>query len=326
MCCACGLLVWSSAVLAADWNRFRGPNGSGVSDARALPIVFGPKTNLLWKTDAPQGSSSPIVAGGRVWLAGCEENRLLLRCLDRKSGQLLWERSIEAARTQRKSQPNDAASSTPVTDGRNVYALFSGFGLVSYTIAGRERWRTPLGPFDQPHGMASSPILTEGAIIVLADQVTDSYIAAFDPAKGKLKWKAPRANLVGGYSTPLMCAGQLIVSGPLELVAYQNVLYLLKDGGILTSVNPENGEVQRRERLEGAAERYFASPVAGDAKVYAVSEAGKVAVIKAGAQWQLLAMNDLGEACYATPALAEGQILLRTKRTLWAFGGTANLK
>src|SRR5439155_7179178 len=138
----------------------------------------------------------------------------------RKSGQLLWERSIEAARTQRKSQPNDAASSTPVTDGRNVYALFSGFGLVSYTIAGRERWRTPLGPFDQPHGMASSPILTEGAIIVLADQVTDSYIAAFDPAKGKLKWKAPRANLVGGYSTPLMCAGQLIVSGPLELVAY----------------------------------------------------------------------------------------------------------
>ena len=101
---------------------------------------------------------------------------------------------------------------------------------------------------------------------------------------------------------------------------YQNVLYLLKEGGLLAAVNPQNGEVQKRERLEGAAEQYFASPVAADGKVFAASETGKIAVIRAGADWQLLAVNELGEECYATPALVEGQILVRTRRTLWAFG------
>jgi outer membrane protein assembly factor BamB len=102
---------------------------------------------------------------------------------------------------------------------------------------------------------------------------------------------------------------------------YQDVLYLLKDGGILTSVDPETGDVLRRERLAGAEGRYFASPVAGDGKVFAVSEAGKIAVVKAGREWELLAANDLGEECYATPALAEKRILVRTKHALWAFGG-----
>ena len=51
-----------------------------------------------------------------------------------------------------------------------------------------------------------------------------------------------------------------------------------------------------------------------------MNESGKVAVVKAGREWELLAVNDLGEECYATPALAQGQILVRTKRSLWAFG------
>ena len=102
---------------------------------------------------------------------------------------------------------------------------------------------------------------------------------------------------------------------------YQNVLYLLKDGGILTSVDPDTGEVIRRERLAGAPGRYFASPVAADGKIYTVSESGKIAVVQAGRQWELLTVNNLGEECYATPALAQRQLLVRTRRALWAFGG-----
>jgi len=440
--------------VAADWPRFRGPNGTGVSDAQRLPVEFGPKTNLLWKVDAPPGSSSPIIASDRVWLTGFDGNRLLLWCLDRKSGQRLWERSRDGARIERKSKPNDAASSTPLTDGTNVYALFSGFGLVSHAADGTERWRAQLAPFNQPHGMSSSPVLVGNSIVVVADQVTESYVAAFDAATGKPRWKSPRPNFVGGYSTPVVCQGQLVVAGPLELVAYapatgerlwsapkmgvmpigspvcdgdriyvnngavppfealakdmkadrngdgrltpdefpdpsfkeavlaidrvygngdgavdkaewdgalklmqtlnalvavslkgshpqelwritkslpdvpspllyQKVLYLLKDGGILTSVNPESGEVLKRERLEGAVGRYFASPVAADGKIYIVSEAGKVAVVESGAEWRLLALNDLAEECYATPALAPGQLLVRTRGALWAFGAKA---
>jgi hypothetical protein len=61
--------------------------------------------------------------------------------------------------------------------------------------------------------------------------------------------------------------------------------------------------------------------VAGDGKIFAVSEAGKIAVVKAGREWELLTVNSVGEECYATPALAEKQILVRSQRALWAFGG-----
>src|SRR5262249_46275996 len=111
-------------------------------------------------------------------------------------------------------------SSTPVTDGTNIYALFSGYGLISYTRDGEERWRTPLGPFTQPHGMSSSPILADNTLILLADQISDSHIAAFDPTNGKLKWKVARPTFVGGYSTPAVWQDQLVASGPSELVLY----------------------------------------------------------------------------------------------------------
>jgi hypothetical protein len=69
---------------------------------------------------------------------------------------------LQAARHERKSKSNDAAASNPTTDGTNVYALFSDFGLAAYSLTGGERWRRPLGPFNPPDGMASSPVLAGG--------------------------------------------------------------------------------------------------------------------------------------------------------------------
>ena len=386
-----------------------------------------------------------------MWLTAYSRNRRSVLCLDLETGLALWERSLDSERpAERKTEPNDAASSTPVTDGKNVYALFSGFGLVSYTTDGQERWRRPLGPFNQPHGMSSSPILVETAVIVLADQVSDSNISAFDTKSGELKWKVARPNLVGGYSTPVLCQGQIVVGGRAELVAYspangkrlwsapkmgvmpigspicdgdlvfvnngavppfetlakelkadlngdgkltpdefpdpsfkeavlaidrvygngdgavdkaewdgalhlmqvlnalvavrvdngqakelwrmtkglpevssplfyEGLLYLLRDGGILSVVNPEDGRIFKQERLNGAGGRYFASPVAANNKLYTVNESGVVCVVQAGSDWQLLKTNELREECYATPAIAEKTIVVRTKHTLWAF-------
>ena len=76
-------IVLSANALASEfWPRFRGPNGSGVSESGRLPTEFGLKTNLAWKTAVPTGSSSPIVAATRVFLTGYEGDRLLVRCLD----------------------------------------------------------------------------------------------------------------------------------------------------------------------------------------------------------------------------------------------------
>ena len=94
-------------------------------------------------------------------------------------------------------------------------------------------------------------------------------------------------------------------------LAYQDVLYILRNGGILTTHDAATGKVIKAARIEGALGGYSSSPVAAEGKVWLASEEGKVSVLRAGGEWEVLAVNDLGEGCYATPALAEGVILGR---------------
>ena len=101
---------------------------------------------------------------------------------------------------------------------------------------------------------------------------------------------------------------------------YQDVLYVLKNGGLLTSFNPKTGSVEKAGRVAGALGAYSSSPVAAEGKIFIASEEGKVTVLKAGAQWDVMQINDLDEACYATPALANGSIYLRSNDALYRFG------
>jgi len=101
---------------------------------------------------------------------------------------------------------------------------------------------------------------------------------------------------------------------------YQDVVYLMKEGGILTSLDPKTGEVLKQGRLPGALGDYYSSPVGADGKLFTVSEEGKVTVLKAGGNWEPLWTVALGESCHATPAIAGGRIYLRTHGTLYCFG------
>jgi outer membrane protein assembly factor BamB len=101
---------------------------------------------------------------------------------------------------------------------------------------------------------------------------------------------------------------------------YRGVLYLVRDGGIATSLDPSTGTVLKQERLRGALEQYYASPVAADGKVFLLSQGGRLSVLKAGPSWEVLAVNDMEDECFATPAIAEGRIYVRTRSTLYSFG------
>jgi outer membrane protein assembly factor BamB len=104
---------------------------------------------------------------------------------------------------------------------------------------------------------------------------------------------------------------------------YRDVVYTVKDGGVVMSVDAVKGDVLKTGRLEGALEEYFSSPVAADGKVFMTSVSCKVSVLCAGAQWELLKVNDLGEECWATPAIARNRIFVRTRTTVYAFGNAA---
>lgn len=104
-----------------------------------------------------------------------------------------------------------------------------------------------------------------------------------------------------------------------SLLVYQGVLYLMKEGGILTSLDAKTGEVLKTGRTPEALEEYFSSPVAADGKVLVLSASGKATVLKAGAQWEVLATNDFGEECWATPAITGHGLYVRTKNSLYSF-------
>ena len=100
-----------------------------------------------------------------------------------------------------------------------------------------------------------------------------------------------------------------------------DLLYLVKDGGIFQSVDPKTGEPHKLARLGAdSVDKVWASPVAADGKIYVVNQACTVTVVKPGAEWEVLATNPLEGYCLATPAIADGRLYLRTDQAMFAFG------
>ena len=97
-------------------------------------------------------------------------------------------------------------------------------------------------------------------------------------------------------------------------------LYLAKTGGIITSLDAATGRPLKEGRSPNAPGEYYASPVAADGKVFLASVDGNITVLKAGKQWEVLGVNEIGEPIHATPALSNGRIYVRTQGAVYCFG------
>ena len=183
---------------ASEWRQFRGPNGSGVSDAKGVPVVFGVDQNVLWKTPLPPGHSSPVFSPDRIFLTAHENESLFVIGLDRKAGKELWRKQVPRPRKGELHKANGPASASPVTDGDNVYVFFTDFGLISFTKDGKERWKHGGGSvwetatydaesdtFYQGIGNAGpdwDPEYRPG------DNKWAASVLALSPSDGKIKW------------------------------------------------------------------------------------------------------------------------------------------
>ena len=98
--------------------------------------------NVVWRTPLPAGHSSPVLTQDRIFLTGYDEQNMLVFCLDRSSGKILWRREIARPRKEELHKANSPASPSPVTDGKNLYVFFTDYGLMSFRSGGKERWRT----------------------------------------------------------------------------------------------------------------------------------------------------------------------------------------
>jgi hypothetical protein len=215
---------WICPASASDWARFHGPDGSGVSpDAQPFPVKWSETGNLKWKRKLPgPGSSSPIVVGQRVFVTcwtgygtdrdnvGNEEDlRRHLVCLDRRTGEVLWDQSVEPVLPEDPYSGNFTqhgyASHTPVSDGQRVYVFFGKTGVLAFDRDGKKLWQASVGTGSGSRGWgtASSPILYKDLVIVTASAESKA-IVALDKATGKEVWRREDAAFSATWGTPIL--------------------------------------------------------------------------------------------------------------------------
>jgi hypothetical protein len=209
-----------------EWKRFRGPNGSGLSEATRVPTEFGPEKNLAWRVSVPQGHSSPILYDDRIYLTGMRADETLVTlAIDRLSGKLLWEREAPKVKTKVVDKRNNPASPSPAVEANGIYVFFPDYGLVAYDASGHELWAMPLGPFNNIYGMGASPVIVGDNVILACDQSLGSYIMAVDKRTGRIVWKVDRPEAKSGHSTPILWRGpdgrdQVLLPGSFLLTSY----------------------------------------------------------------------------------------------------------
>ena len=265
--CVVGLLMVAATPAAADeanWPRFRGPAGQGVSDT-AFPTEW---SDYGWQISLPgRGHSSPVVWGETVFLtaATADGSRHVL-AVDAVSGAVRWQKTVTLPVSHLHSK-NSLASGTPCCDAARVYvpvASETDSLLVAYSHtgehAGEEVWRQPLGRYESQHGPGSSPIVVGEVVLIASDQIGPSAIHAFDAATGEPRWTSPRVSRRAAYSTPMLMPGR------------DDVLLCLSGAEGVTGLSRADGQ---RLFASGALPlRVVASPVVADGAVIATCGSG----------------------------------------------------
>jgi len=280
---------------ASDWARFHGPDGSGIDpDTRPVPIKWSDTENLKWKHKLPgPGSSSPIVVGQRVFVTcwtgygadrdkvGDEKDlRRHLICLDRNTGNVLWDQAVEPVLPEDPYSGNFTqhgyASHTPVSDGQRVYAFFGKTGVLAFDMDGKRLWQTSVGTGSGSRGWgtASSPILYKNLVIVTASAESEALVA-LNKETGHEVWRQKDAGFSGTWGTPILVdCGQgrtdLVLAVPFKIWGF----------------NPDDGKP--RWQCEGlSSDSMCSSVIAHDGIVYALEtgpRGGGTMAVRAGGE------------------------------------------
>ena len=193
------VLSLSQIASGEDWLQFRGNDNRGISLKSETPTNLS-KNNIAWKTPLPgRGLSSPIVTGNHVFLTAsstADQSRLHVICANKVNGEIEWERQFWATGRTICHEKTCVAAPTPVSDGKNIYALYSSNDLICLDLDGNLKWIRGLMQ-DYPNasnslGLASSPIIVDETLIVQIENDSDSFVSGINLKDGSNIWKLAR--------------------------------------------------------------------------------------------------------------------------------------
>jgi outer membrane protein assembly factor BamB len=239
------VLALTARLMAEDWPAFRGPTGQGHSSERNLPLEWNESRHVIWKAPVDgRGWSSPVVAGGRVWLTSAVTDRgASLRVLgfDVATGrELVNVEAFHMPSARLLNEKNSLASPTPIVDGDRVYVHFGAQGTAALTTTGEVVWKARF-PYESQHGNGGSPMLYGDLLILSCDGADTAFVVALDKRTGKVRWKTQRRQPWDqAYSTPLV----INVGGRdqiLSVGAYRAAAYDPENGRELWRVSYEDG-------------------------------------------------------------------------------------
>lgn len=450
---------------AAAVSYFRQDFGIA-NGSHPLPTDFEKDAKLVWKVPLASGHSTPCVVGDSIFVTTyqAEKKQLATVALDRASGKVRWENIAPADSIEAVHATGSPASSSPASDGKQVFAFFGSYGMLCYDWNGKQLWDAPMGKFQDEFGASSSPILVDDKVILNEDHDINSFLMAIDQGTGAIVWRTPRDEATRSYSSPLILdrngKKEILIAGSLQLAAYdpatgeklwwyngisrivdntpvidngivyvatwtpggdsdsrikmepfdealktfdknsdskitkdelpegsavlerffridldqdggldshewarhagvferaQNVavaiepgtkgsldpryvrwthqrglptvpssvvydgvLTMVKDSGIITVLDALSGKQLHQMRAAGQG-NYYASLVAGDGKVYMISEQGVMTILQSGKDCKVLSSHEFGERVMATPVIKDGRIYIRTESSLHCF-------
>ncbi|MBT5925433.1 MAG: PQQ-like beta-propeller repeat protein [Verrucomicrobia bacterium] len=205
--CVSLILVTTVTRLAAEhWNRFRGPNGTGLANS-SVKLSELKKSDVVWKLDLPgKGHSSPVIWDDTLYLTSMNEESSSFHviAIHSDSGSIHWSRDL-AYQAFSKHDFNSFASPSAAVDADRIYlswATRDHYFVAAMDHAGEWLWKEDLGPFKSQHGVGVSPIIYHDKLIVANDQLGKSFIIALDKRSGSTIWKTERQSDKTAYSTP----------------------------------------------------------------------------------------------------------------------------
>jgi outer membrane protein assembly factor BamB len=281
-----GELIWKKDLGLLDWGYFRSPSAQ-------------------WG-----GGTSPVIHKDTVILQCDVQKDSFIATFNLKDGSLLW-------RTARDDVPTWSTPTVYTGAGLeqiivNGYRHIGGYHLKD----GKEIWRMT-GGGDIP---VPTPVVADGLIYItnahgraapiyaiLASAAADISLTGKQTRNAYIVWSKPKA---GNYMT--------------TPIVYNGLLYLCADNGRLSCIEAVSGRPRYLERLKADDSKltsaFSASPVAADDKLYFTGEKGGIYVVQAGAEFKILAVNQMGQTCMATPAVSEGVLYFRTRSKVIAVG------